>query len=173
MFNFKKLATAFLLLILTIATCFIFTGCEGDSNCRTGYKHHFDSGNRCMYCDKSYCEVKGHSFNDNEFCGICGATETKSQGCKSEPNDSDTPVGGVIGFNIGLLIVGIIAHYIGISILSPFLMRAPIVVYFFTTIVVFFQFGILCGIITLIFLIIYTLITVGMNKKFLGHDDIF
>lgn len=172
MFNFKKLATAFLLSVLTIATCFVFTGCNKNSNCRNGYMHHFDTTNHCMYCDKAYCEVYGHSFSENDFCGICGATETKN-GCKSQPKDNDIPVGGVLGFNIGLLIVGIIAHYIGISILSPFLMRAPIVVYFFTTIAVFFQFGILCGIITLIFLIIYTLITVGMNKKFLGYDDIF
>ena len=172
MFNFKKLATAFFLLLLTIATCFAFTGCENSTTCRSGYKHHFDTTNHCMYCDKTYCEVYGHSFSEDDFCRTCGATESKN-GCKNEPKDNDIPVGGVIGFNIGLLIVGIIAHYIGISVTSPFLMRAPIVVYFFTTIVVFFQFGILCGIITLIFLIIYTLITVCMNKKFLGYDDVF
>ena len=170
MFNLKKSATAFLLLILTIATCFIFTGCKNDADCRNGYKHHFSNSYvRCLYCDKTYCEAYGHSYND-DCCEHCG--ETKTQGC-NKSTQKDIPYGMVIGFGIGLLIVGLIAHFIGIQISSPFLMRAPIVVFFFTTIAVFFQFGILCGIIMLICLIIYTVISVGMNRKYLDYDDIF
>ncbi len=169
MFNIKKVGVFLLLLLSTITTCFTFTGCNNSSDCRKGYMHHFDSTYHCLYCDKTYCEVNGHFYNDN-YCELCG--DTKSQGCKKS-TPSDTPYGMIIGFGIGLLIVGLISHFIGIQISSPFLMRAPIVVFFFTTIAIFFQFGVLSGIIMLICLIIYSVISVGMNKKYLDYDDIF
>ena len=166
----KKTVSVILLVFLLAASCFVLAACGDDTDCVDGQQHYFSNDyGRCMHCHKKYCEAYGqHSYTDG-YCEYCG--ENKSDADKAA--DGDLPIGIIILLGGILTLVGLVLHRIGISFSSPFFMRAPMVVFLILTLGTFLAYGVLCGIIMTVFLVIYTLGSVSMNRKYLDYDDIF
>ena len=166
----KKALSVALLVLILITTCLLFVACGENTDCIDGESHYFSNkyGN-CMYCHKKYCEAYGqHKYVDG-YCDYCGLNKSDTD----KAADGELPIGGVIGLGVALLVVGLILHRVGIGICSPFLMRAPLVVFVIMTFGAFLAYGVLCGIIMAVFLIIYVVASIAINRQLLDYDDIF
>lgn len=166
----KKTTSVIFLVLLLVTGCFGFAACDESNDCVDGQQHYFSNNyGRCMYCHKKYCEAYGQHSYINGYCDYCG--ENKSDTDKAA--DGELPIGSIIVIGIVLLLIGLVAHRIGIAIASPFFMRAPMVVFLILTLGAFLAYGVLCGIIMVVFLVIYTIGSIAMNRKYLDYDGIF
>ena len=168
--SLKKVASVMLLILILASSCFAFVACKDNTACVDGNEHYFSNRHgRCMYCHKNYCEAYGkHTYEEFEFCVYCG--QDKSE--RDKIADGDIDIGTVITVAIVLLVISLVSHRIGIAICSPFFVRAPMVVFLIMTVGAFFAYGVGCGIIFSVCFVIYVVAMVGMNRKYLGYDDV-
>lgn len=75
-----KKFTILLLVLLVIASCFVFTSCEENKKveCVDPITQHYFKDGVCRWCGKTYCEVNGHTFDeDGSPCSVCDEPNPK------------------------------------------------------------------------------------------------
>lgn len=168
----KKLTTL-LLALLIVASCLAFASCDKDKSCLDGYSHYFQNNGRCMYCHQNRCDVLGHEFINKDsqtgkyYCHNCGTF--KSEGASIA--DGELPIGTVIAVGAIALVVGLIMHKIGLESSSVLFIRLPMIAFVILTLGCFLAYGVVCGIIMAVFLVLYVVGSVRLNRKYLGYND--
>lgn len=167
-----KKFTILLLVLLVIASCFVFTSCEEDKQSKArqcfdgSYNHDFKIDGTCMWCGKTYCEVYGHTFDgDISPCSRCGEDNPNKEAAEKKAEFEKTMFWAEEAFYVGLflLIIGLIAHAI-VGHASGIFYWLPLLV-FLVFVIIEYGNSILNGIIATIYFVLYIFGRLFINSK--------
>lgn len=162
-----------MLVLLVIASCFVFTSCEKDrlsreQQCFDGsYNHDFKIDGKCRWCGQTYCKVYGHKFDsDISSCSRCGEENPNKEAAekKYEFEDTMTDVGEAFFTGLVALVVGLIVHALVGHQETGIFYWLPLLVFLFVVIVLYVE-SVLHGIIGTIFFILYIIGRLSINAK--------
>lgn len=160
-----KKFTILLLVLLVIASCFVFTGCEENKKveCIDPITQHYFQDGVCRWCGHTYCEVNGHTFDDDTYiCSKCGE-ENPKQKAKDEFEKAMFWAEEAFYVGLFLLIIGLIAHAL-VGRAGGIFYWLPLLVFLIFVIIEYGN-SVLNGIIATIYFVLYIFGRLFINSK--------
>ncbi len=168
-----KKFTILLLILLVVASCFVFTSCEEDKQSKArqcfdgSYNHQFKIDGKCMWCGKTHCEVYGHTFDeDGSPCSVCNEPNPKQAEIEQKQEVEETLFWAETSLYIGLglLIIGLIVHAVighAVGIVS----WGTLILFLIYVITQYANYSVLNGIIATIYFVLYIIGRLFINSK--------
>lgn len=144
----------------------MFTSCEKEVECIDPITKHYFIDEVCRWCGKTYCEVNGHTFDeDGSPCSVCDEPNPKQAEIEKKDEVEKALFWAEEAFYVGLVLLvgGLIVHVVaghGIPIVYWLTL-----ILFLVWVIIEYNNSVLNGIIATIYFVLYIIGRLFINSK--------